>query len=47
MIGSIILLLVILWFVLQTRWAQNIVRKEIVNYLEKKLDTKVILPVFL
>ncbi|RYY29217.1 MAG: translocation/assembly module TamB [Chitinophagaceae bacterium] len=40
-IGSIILLLVILWFVLQTRWAQNIVRKEIVNYLEKKLDTKV------
>ncbi|HTF31922.1 MAG TPA: AsmA family protein [Flavitalea sp.] len=40
-IGSILLLLVILWFVLQTRWAQNIVRKEIVSYLEKKLDTKV------
>jgi translocation and assembly module TamB len=40
-IGGLLLLLVILWFVLQTKWAQNIVRKEIVNYLEKKLDTKV------
>jgi translocation and assembly module TamB len=40
-IGSILVLLVVLWFVLQTKWAQNIVRKEIVNYLEKKLDTKV------
>src|SRR5688572_12118624 len=40
-LGSIILLLVVLWFVLQTRWAQNIVRKEIVKYLEKKLDTEV------
>src|ERR671913_687265 len=40
-LGSIILLLVVLWFVLQTKWAQNIVRKEIVNFLEKKLDTKV------
>ncbi len=40
-IGGILLLLVILWFVLQTRWAQNIVRGEVVSYLEKKLDTKV------
>ncbi|MHA4843429.1 translocation/assembly module TamB domain-containing protein [Flavitalea antarctica] len=40
-IGSIILLLVVLWFVLQTKWAQNIIRKEIVNFLEKKLDTRV------
>src|SRR5687768_9711067 len=40
-LGSILLLLVILWFVLQTQWAQNIVRKEVVSYLHKKLDTEV------
>jgi translocation and assembly module TamB len=40
-LGIIVVLLIALWFVLKTSWAQNIIRKEIVSYLQKKFQTKV------
>lgn len=40
-IGSILLLILILVLVLQTPWGQNIVRTQAVNYLGRKLQTRV------
>lgn len=40
-LGSIVLLLVILWFVLKTAWAQNIIREKAVAWLENKFKTRV------
>ena len=40
-IGSILLLIILLMVFLQTPWGKNIVRKQAVSYLQKKLKTEV------
>jgi translocation and assembly module TamB len=41
-VGSILVLLLLVVILLQTPWGKNIVRKQIVTFLESKLNTKVI-----
>ena len=41
LVGSLILLLIVIWLALQTQWAQNILRTQAVAYLHKKLKTEV------
>ncbi|HEY8389210.1 MAG TPA: translocation/assembly module TamB domain-containing protein [Parasegetibacter sp.] len=38
---SVFLLLIIIWLLLQTQWAQRIIREQATTYLENKLQTKV------
>lgn len=40
-IGSLVALLLLIMFIIQTKWAKNFIRKQAVNYLQNKIGTEV------